>query len=151
MPLVRVETLTVGELLLTGSRLPIVIDALGGAEGVLGTEGLEDKRIFIDFKNDLISITRSRNERPGPDYITVPLQETARRLLLINANVGGIRATAVIDTGGQASIGNLALPCFVPGMLGTGTDRPGPIRGSCPCPMSGSLYLHRCCKASAAL
>jgi predicted aspartyl protease len=109
VPMVRVNTLTVGELALTGSRLPIVIDALGGAEGVLGTEGLEDKRIYIDFKNDLISITYSRNERPGPDYITVPLQNTTRRLLLINASVGGIRTTAMIDTGGQASIGNLAL------------------------------------------
>jgi predicted aspartyl protease len=109
VPMVRVDTLTVGELMLTGSRLPIVIDALGGAEGVLGTEGLEDKRIFIDFKNDLITITHSRNERPGADYITVPLQDTARRLLLINATVGGIRTTAMIDTGGQASIGNIAL------------------------------------------
>jgi hypothetical protein len=109
VPLVRVKTLTVGELLLTGSDLPIVIDALGGAEGVLGTEGLEDKRIYIDFKNDLITITYSRNERPGPDYITVPLQPTAKRLLLIKASVGGIPTMAMIDTGGQASIGNLAL------------------------------------------
>lgn len=109
VPMVRVNTLTVGELMLTGSRLPIVIDALGGAEGVLGTEGLEDKRIFIDFKNDLISITYSRNERPGAGYISVPLQNSSRRLLLINASVGGIPTMAMIDTGGQASIGNVAL------------------------------------------
>ena len=35
-----VETLEYGDLLVEPERLPIVPDALGGAEGVLGTDGL---------------------------------------------------------------------------------------------------------------
>ena len=65
MPTIRVESLVVGDLMLRPAVLPIVIDALGGAEGILGTEGLEDKRIFIDFRHDLITITRSHSERAG--------------------------------------------------------------------------------------
>jgi hypothetical protein len=89
--------------------LPIVINALGGAEGILGTEGFEDKRIFIDFRNDLISIMRSHDERAPVDAIVIPIQQPGNRLLLVSAYVGGIKTQAIIDTGGQATIGNLAL------------------------------------------
>ena len=109
VPVVKVDSLEVGDLLLKGSRLPIVIDALGGAEGVLGTEGLADMRIRIDFRADEITITRSHNQPAPPGFITLPVHFTPRRLPLIDATIGGIRSKAILDTGGQASIGNNAL------------------------------------------
>ena len=62
---VDVDTLEFGELLVANTRMPILADAFGGAEGVLGGEGLEDKRIVIEFRNDRISIMRSRRV-PAP-------------------------------------------------------------------------------------
>ena len=44
-------------------------DALGGAEGILGSEGLKNKRIFIDFRHDQIVITYSRNERSARGFV----------------------------------------------------------------------------------
>jgi len=67
VPAIAVETMTVGDLELQSRRLPIVNDALGGADGVLGTEGLFDKRIFIDFRHDNITIFRSHRQPPPPD------------------------------------------------------------------------------------
>src|SRR6185436_1327716 len=62
---VDVQQLEVGDLLMKSSRLPIVPDVFGGADGVLGNEALGDKRIFIDFRKDRIEISTSHSERPG--------------------------------------------------------------------------------------
>jgi hypothetical protein len=109
VPTIRVESLVVGDLILRPAILPIVIDALGGAEGILGTEGLEDKRIFIDFRHDLITITRSHSERAGLDFITVPMLRSRLGLVMLKAYVGGVPVKAILDTGGQATIGNWAM------------------------------------------
>jgi hypothetical protein len=109
VPTIRVDSLTVGDLTLRPVILPIVIDALGGAEGILGTEGLEDKRIYIDFRHDLITIRRSHNESADAGFITVPMQRTNLGLVVMKADVGGIPVKAILDTGGQITIGNWAM------------------------------------------
>jgi predicted aspartyl protease len=108
-PSIRIASIAVGDLLVGSSVLPIVEDAFGGAEGVLGTEGLWDKRIHIDFRNDFIDISRSDNRRPAAGFSAVPLLRDAGRLLAVRARIDGVRARAIIDTGAQATIGNLAL------------------------------------------
>ncbi len=109
MPTVRVNSLLVGDLLITGSKLPIIPDALGGAEGILGNEGLIDRRVYIDFRHDIISITHSHNRAAPPGYYTVPFTLQRGRLLMVDAWLGRVRAKAIIDTGGQTTVGNLAL------------------------------------------
>jgi len=109
VPTVKVDSLVVGDLTLDGPVLPIVPDALGGAEGILGTAGLLDKRIKIDFRHDKISITFSRNENAGLDFTTIPFRFLNGRLIVIDVMLGSVRAKAIIDTGGQATLGNLAL------------------------------------------
>jgi predicted aspartyl protease len=109
VPVVPVETLEVGDLLMEPRRLPIVPDALGGAEGILGTDGLANKRIHIDFRRDNITIMRSKNERAGSGFTTIPVKFLRGRLLAVDAYLGGVPVKAVIDTGGQATLGNEAL------------------------------------------
>jgi hypothetical protein len=109
VPTIKVDSLEVGDLTLKPAILPIVIDALGGAEGILGTEGLEDKRIYIDFKHDLITITRSHSERAGMDFITIPILRSRLGLLVFKAYVAGVPVKAILDTGGQVTIGNWAM------------------------------------------
>jgi len=109
VPIVQVQSLTVGDLSFGRLRMPIVPDALGGADGILGTDGMRDRRILIDFNHDRISIARS-HDQPAPEgYITIPFQLMRRELLVADAWIGNIRTKAIIDTGGQATIGNLAL------------------------------------------
>jgi hypothetical protein len=109
VPTIRVDTLTVGDLAVDSPTLPIVPDALGGAQGILGSEGLAGKRIFIDFRHDKIVITYSRNEKSGRDFVDVPFHSIRNTLVVVNAVIGDVHAKAIIDTGGQATIANLAL------------------------------------------
>ncbi len=109
VPSIRVGSLTVGDLTLSPVTLPIVTDALGGAEGVLGTEGLNDKRIYIDFLHDTITITHSRRQPAPEQFTTIPLKRSRLGLLEVDARVSGIPVRAIIDTGGQATVGNSAM------------------------------------------
>jgi hypothetical protein len=109
VPTIHVDTLTVGDLAVDSPDLAIVPDALGGAEGILGSEGLKNKRIVIDFHHDRISITYSRDERAARGFYTVPFKLIHDQLIVIDAMVGHVHTKAIIDTGGQTTIGNLAL------------------------------------------
>jgi predicted aspartyl protease len=106
---VKVDTLEFGELLIEDETVPIVADAFGGAQGVLGGEGLEEKRIVIEFLRDQISIARSRRQPPPPGYSIVPFKYSPTRGMRVDVLVGSVKAIAIIDTGGQVTIGNLAL------------------------------------------
>jgi hypothetical protein len=110
VPTIRVDTLSVGDLSVDSPVLPIVPDALGGAEGVLGSEGLANKRIYIDFRHDRIEITYSRDEKAGRDFVKIPFSSLrGGRLIVVNVSVGQVDTKAIIDTGGQTTIANLAL------------------------------------------
>jgi len=109
VPIVVVDSLEVGDLFLDGERLPIVADVFGGAQGILGGKGFQDKRIFIDFGNDQIRISRSRGQAAPLGYSTMPIKVTNGQLLMMDIRIGSVRAKAVLDTGAQQTIGNTAL------------------------------------------
>ncbi len=109
VPAIRVDELDVGDLLIQPTTLPIVADAFGGAEGVLGRDGLLDMRIFADFGADKLTISRSHGQHAKHGYNTIPLKLTSAGLLAADVHIGSVRVRAIIDTGGQQSVGNLAL------------------------------------------
>ncbi len=117
VPTIPIDSLVIGDLELRSKRLPIVTDALGGAEGVLGTEGLQDKRIFIDFRHDRITIFRSHSEPAPPGFVTIPIRLVGGLLLVADIRVGPVRAKAIIDTGGQATIANMPMRDALAGRL----------------------------------
>jgi len=106
---IAVQSLVVGDLNLAGRLLPIVQDALGGAEGVMGTEGLLEQRIRIEFLQDRISVQRSHGEPAPAGFVTVPLRIVDGLLVVEGARVGGIATRVIIDTGGRGSVANTAL------------------------------------------
>jgi hypothetical protein len=108
VPLVRVDSFSAGDLSFGTRDLPIVTDALGGADGILGTDGMSGRRILIDFHHDRITIARSHGQPAPPDYVTIPFH-LRRQLIDVDAYVGNVRAQAIIDTGGQTTIANLAM------------------------------------------
>jgi len=109
VPTIRVASFRIGDLMLQPLRLPVLPDAFGGADGVLGTEGLADKRVRVEFRRDRILITRSRSERAEPGFITIPLERSRGRLPVVDGYMGRVPVKAIISTGGQGTIGNLAL------------------------------------------
>jgi predicted aspartyl protease len=130
VPFVTVDTFVVGDLESHSKMLPIVPDALGGADGVLGMEGLADKRIFIDFRHDKITIVHSHLATAAAGYVTIPLTRSANGLLMAKAYVGRVRVQAIIDTGGQATVANPALGAALRSRRASGTLRPATITGA---------------------
>ena len=106
---IPVKSFEVGDLLIEPAVLPIIADAMGGADGILGNEGLKDKRIVIEFNRDRITITHSHGERADLGFTTVPVRFGLDGLLTVPGHVGLIPAIAIIDTGAQRTLGNLAL------------------------------------------
>jgi Aspartyl protease len=109
VPLIRVDRMDIGDLVLEPVHLPVVQDVFGGADGVLGNEGLRDKRIVIDFRNDSITVRRSKREQPGAGFETLPVRMMRDYLMVVDVLIGRVRTKAIIDTGAPDSLGNLAL------------------------------------------
>ena len=109
VPTIHVDHMEVGELLLGPTVLPILSDVFGGAQGVLGIEGLTGMRVYADFGRDRLVIARSHGERAGRDFTVVPLRLIRGGLLVADVHVGSVRAKAIVDTGAQGTIGNLML------------------------------------------
>jgi hypothetical protein len=109
VPTVRVRSLAFGELLVEDVTLPVVADVFGGADGVLGGDGLQDKRVVIEFRRDRISIARSRRQPAPRGFSVVPFDHAHGLGMRLPVLVGPVPTIAIIDTGGQATVGNLAL------------------------------------------
>jgi predicted aspartyl protease len=106
---VRLDSMEFGELVIQKTRVPIIADAFGGADGVLGGEGLADMRIKIEFLRDRISIMRSHRQRALPSHAVVPFKYSLNKGMRVQVQVGSIKTVGLIDTGAQVTVGNLAL------------------------------------------
>lgn len=82
-----------------------------GADGILGLDSLQDFRVLIDFRAETIAV-QDVTDRGGDRRefeIIVRARQRLGQLLITDAVVEGVKATVIIDTGAQASIGNIAL------------------------------------------
>lgn len=109
VPTISVSRMEVGDIMLGPTTLPVVADVFGGAQGVLGNEGLAGKRIVADFMHDRLEIRSSHGEPAHIGFSVVPLKVVEGGLLIADIRVGGVRCKAIIDTGAQGTIGNLPL------------------------------------------
>ncbi len=109
VPVVPIESLEIGDLLIEPRQLAVIPDALGGADGVLGMDELANMRIHIEFRRDRITIMRSKNQRAAGRFEIIPVQFLHGRLLVVDASMDGVPVKAIIDTGGETTLGNAAL------------------------------------------
>lgn len=84
-----------------------------GGYGLLGIDSLEDHKLLLDFTAQKMDVLASpRRSRPGRDeagMIIVTAKRTAGRMILSNAEIGGLKVDIILDTGAQSSMGNFAL------------------------------------------
>src|SRR3546814_17347306 len=67
-------------------------------------------RVLVDFRNETIAVADVDEERSDRGFeIVVRARHKLGQLLITDALVEGVRATVIIDTGAQTSMGNLAL------------------------------------------
>lgn len=109
VPTIRVDSIEVGDLWLGDRKVAVVPDVFGGAEGILGADGLSDKRVHIDFRNDQISIRRASAAVALQGYTRVPVKIRHGHLLMFDVKLAGVRTKAILDTGAQVTIGNNSL------------------------------------------
>jgi len=126
---IQVDRMVIGDVALPARRLPIMTDALGGADGVMGSEGLLDMRIQIDFGLDRISVRRSKRERAPSGFLVIPVDIKGGLLIADDATVGGIPVRVIIDTGAQGTVANEALRRALRQRLRMDERRPSQITG----------------------
>ena len=110
VPFVMIDRLQAGDILLENRRLPVIAPhVFANADGILGVEGFDQMRITVDFVKDRIFITRERRPQISRGWYRVPVKLRFGRLMIADANIGSVRVKAVIDTGAERTLGNLAL------------------------------------------
>jgi predicted aspartyl protease len=83
---------------------------LGGADGILGLDSLQDQRVLIDFQKQQIYVADAKRLGGNGGYeIVVKARRRLGQLIITGAHLNGIAADVIIDTGAQASVGNMAL------------------------------------------
>jgi predicted aspartyl protease len=110
VPSVPIEQLRVGDVVFRSIRVPVVwAPLMAGADGILGVAGLKDERILVEFTRNRVTISRSPRNNAPKGFMKIPAIRMENGLMVIDARVGGVRARAVVDTGAERSLGNLAL------------------------------------------
>jgi hypothetical protein len=108
-PTAAVDRVEAGAAVLPAQRLVVANASTVGADGVLGVDGFKDKVVLVDFIRDRVRVLDARAHRPSPELTRIPARLRFGRLLIIDATVGSNRVKGVIDTGGQRTLGNMAL------------------------------------------
>ena len=109
--MVEVSSMTFGNHTVRDLVSPVLERQHVGADGIIGLDSLQDLRVLIDFREETIAIqdvTDRGRDRRGFEIIVRARAELGQ-LLITDALVEGVRATVIIDTGAQSSMGNLAL------------------------------------------
>jgi hypothetical protein len=111
VPTVAVDSLQIGELRFVNQNLPVIFTSImGNADGILGVAGFKDERIDVDFKRDRVSVLVSNGRRPHYSMVTARAQRNTNGLMILDIRLGRrVKAKAVIDTGAERTLGNLAL------------------------------------------
>ncbi len=83
---------------------------IGGADGILGLDSLQDRRVLLDFQNLIMEVADSSGSRQNRGFdIVVRARRIGEQLIIARARIDGVRTAVIIDTGAQGSIGNDAL------------------------------------------
>jgi predicted aspartyl protease len=106
---VNIDELLVGDRSRRDVEAPVLPMAGFDIDGVLGIDWLKGQRLVFGFKGKTIEITKSRHETSREGRVVVPARRKSGQLTIVDADLSGERINAMIDSGSQFSLGNLAL------------------------------------------
>ncbi len=106
-----VEDFNLGNQSMRIPQAPLVEgENIGGADGILGLDSLQDQRVLIDFERRQIEVADAASLGGNRGYdIIVRARRSEGQLIMARAELNGIRVAVVVDTGAQGSLGNAAL------------------------------------------
>jgi len=107
---VVVDQLSLGQSTIRDLELPALREDDLGGEGMIGIDALVQQRLMMDFEKRVI---KAEDARQPAKLLNGEIVVTARRqrgqLILTEVTAAGLPIEAVIDTGSEITIGNLAL------------------------------------------
>jgi predicted aspartyl protease len=107
---VRVAELTMGPSTIRDLQLPALREQDLGGEGMIGIDALVRQRLLMDFEKLLIKVEdASKPYKPMGNEIVIIGRRQHGQLILTQVRADRLPLDAVIDTGSQITIGNLAL------------------------------------------
>src|SRR5579859_1923702 len=107
---VTIDRLQAGDLTIGSTDLPVVwAPVMAGADGILGAAGLPEKSLLIDFQRNRVEIARRIDSFLRSQSVKIHALSLTHGLVAVDARVGRTRVTAIIDTGAERTLGNLAL------------------------------------------
>lgn len=107
---VRVGELTLGPSTIHNLQVPALREEDLGGDGMIGIDALVRQRLMMDFDTRVIKVEDARNpEKHYADEIVITARRQRGQLILTHVTAAGLPLDAVIDTGSEVTIGNMAL------------------------------------------
>jgi len=107
---VTIDTLQTGDLIVGGLVAPVVwAPVMAGADGIFGAAGLTEKSLSVDFERNRVRVARGVEPALRKEAMRIHAVRLTHGLITLESQVGRVRALAVIDTGSERTLGNLAL------------------------------------------
>jgi len=107
---VTLDQLQTGDLTIDGLVVPVVwAPVMAGADGIFGAAGLTEKSLSVDFQRNRVEISRGVKAAVRAEALRIHATRLTHGLMTVEMRVGRVRALAVIDTGSERTLGNLAL------------------------------------------
>ncbi|MFL6727701.1 MAG: retroviral-like aspartic protease family protein [Sphingomicrobium sp.] len=107
---VLVNEMSLGQSSIRNLEVPALREDDLGGEGMIGIDALAGQRLMMDFERRIIRAEDARRpEKLMGDEIVVIARRRRGQLILTQVTAGGLPVEAVVDTGSEITIGNLAL------------------------------------------
>ena len=107
---VTIDRLQAGELTIDDTELPVVwAPVMAGADGILGAAGLNEKSLLIDFQRNRVEIASHVDVLARAQSIKIHAPRLTYGLVTLETRVGRVPVLAVVDTGAERTLGNIAL------------------------------------------
>ena len=107
---VHVAQLTLGPTTINNLMLPALKESDVGGDGLIGIDALARQRLMMDFERRLIKVEdASKAPKYDPRDIVIVARRERGQLILTQVRAAHLSLDAIIDTGSEVTIGNIAL------------------------------------------
>ena len=107
---VTLDNFQAGDLAIDGLLVPVVwAPLMAGADGIFGAAGLTEKSLSVDFRRNRVEISGGVQAAVRAEALKLHATRVTHGLMVLAMQVGAVPTLAVIDTGSERTLGNLAL------------------------------------------
>ncbi len=107
---VMLDKLQTGNLIMDGLLVPVVwAPLMAGADGIFGAAGLTEDSLSVDFQRNRVEISGGVQAAVRAEALRIHATRVTHGLMVLAVQVGSVHALAVVDTGSERTLGNLAL------------------------------------------